>query len=125
MPVAVSPTRLAGHTAAMRLTLSMLLAALIAGCASPSTPIDKRVGRAEFTLRVQLMDREDAHPVCAQVVRAFLPMRDRQINGCFEWDDSRNRCTIWVVEPEVVEDLHRMAVIGHEVWHCVRGLYHP
>jgi hypothetical protein len=109
----------------MRLALFMLLAALCGGCASPSTPVDKRVGRSEFTLRVQLMDRGDAHPVCAQVVRALMPLRDRQINGCFEWDDARQRCTIWVVEPEVVEDQHRMAVIGHEVWHCVRGLYHP
>lgn len=113
------------HTAAMRLTLLTLLAALLAGCASPSTPIDKRVGRSEFTLRVQTIARTDTHPVCAQVGGALLPIRHVQINGCFQWDDSRQRCTIWVAEPEFVEDHRAMAVIGHEVWHCVRGLFHP
>jgi len=113
----------------MRPALALLVTALVcgsAGCASPGmTPINKTVGRSEFTLRVQTIDKNDAHPVCAQIGGALLPIRHVQIHGCFQWDEGRNRCTIWVAEPEAVEDARAMAVIGHEVWHCVRGLYHP
>jgi hypothetical protein len=39
-------------------------------------------------------------------------------HGCAMLDDDGENCLIIAVEPENFQDRERLAVLGHEAWHC-------
>jgi hypothetical protein len=39
-------------------------------------------------------------------------------HGCAMLDDDGENCLIIAVEPDNFQDRERLAVLGHEAWHC-------
>jgi hypothetical protein len=40
------------------------------------------------------------------------------IHGCSMMDKKGKRCLVFAVEPTNFQDRNRLAVLGHEIWHC-------
>ena len=51
---------------------------------------------------------------------------DEQIEGCalfMRYQNGTSDCEVNIVQPKYVDDEHTLT-LGHEVLHCVYGLYH-
>lgn len=40
------------------------------------------------------------------------------IHGCAVLDEKAARCAVFLVAPRHFQDVDRLAVVGHEMWHC-------
>ena len=40
------------------------------------------------------------------------------VHGCAVLDEESGHCVAFLVEPRSFQDIDRLAVIGHELWHC-------
>ena len=40
------------------------------------------------------------------------------VHGCAMKDPGSDRCVMFLVEPKDFQDRERLAVVGHEFWHC-------
>lgn len=47
-----------------------------------------------------------------------------EANGCAKFDLNLKECTIYVMPQRFAHDEQRLALIGHETWHCVYGKWH-
>ena len=43
---------------------------------------------------------------------------DGKVHGCAMRDPGSDRCVMFLVEPRDFRDRDRLAVMGHELWHC-------
>jgi hypothetical protein len=43
---------------------------------------------------------------------------DGKVHGCAMRDPGSDRCVMFLVEPRDYQDRDRLAVMGHELWHC-------
>jgi hypothetical protein len=43
---------------------------------------------------------------------------DTHVHGCAMRDPGSDRCVLFLVEPKDFQDRERLAVLGHEFWHC-------
>lgn len=43
---------------------------------------------------------------------------DSKVHGCAMRDPGSDRCVMFLVEPRDFQDRDRLAVMGHELWHC-------
>lgn len=109
---------------------ALILLMLLSGCAA-NAPIDKAIGRSEFTVRVDVQEAQFVDDVCRSVVAATVADQDTTFlkagtsaNGCSVWNRDERRLDMYVVEPESVNDAKWFSVIGHELWHGVRGKFH-
>jgi hypothetical protein len=121
------------------ISLTWLLTWLLVGCATVAeekqgTAVNKSTTRNEFTVRVDVQERQFVDDVCKSVFEAVArvadaeslpPPRGERSRGCSVWNRDERRLDLYVVEPEYVEDTQGFAVIGHELWHGVRGKFHP
>ena len=88
------------------------------------TPIrtDTGHGYSEFRLTVNPVAADAIDAVCSQILGSSAP-RGYARAGCSRWDDYDRTLIIWVVEPGWLED-PAFCVVGHEIWHGVRGNFH-
>ena len=99
--------------------LLFLLLALSAGCAEIPMLKDFEVNQSH--VRLILIDKDRISAFCETI----MDRPGDHLDGCARWSADRTSCEIYVTAPESVNDLARMATIGHEVWHCFRGRFHP
>lgn len=107
------------------------------------TPLLKPTGRSEFIVRIDLQAADTVDDTCRSLydstravdAPAVPNIRSR---GCSVWHnvDERayaidaagryplGRLDLYVVEPVFIEDTTGFAIIGHEVWHGMRGPFH-
>ena len=52
------------------------------------------------------------------------PFGDDAREGFAHWDINAKTCTVHTLKIRHVEDEERLAILGHEVLHCVYGRYH-
>ena len=44
---------------------------------------------------------------------------DPAVHGCAFNDPARGQCVVFLVEADDFQDKERLAVMGHELWHCL------
>jgi hypothetical protein len=107
----------------LHLFLASLLAALLAsGCAAPqqfqySDEVGSRDVTAEASQRgeVTLVWRFGT-PEWVRIMCGTAQVS--QSHGCAMREPGGGRCLIFTVAPIDFQDRDRLAVLGHEVWHC-------
>jgi hypothetical protein len=95
-----------------------LAIALLAGCATPGP------GEAPFSVAVHELAGPDLAITCS---RGMQDLEDPDLNGCFNWIGDVCHLYVlprWVREAREadIRDYHR--TLGHELDHCLRGLFH-
>lgn len=71
-----------------------------------------------FTLTLELLPPAKVTEKCKQLSAGD----DR--NGCTVFNLDTKTCTIYAAPQRYPFDDQRLAVIGHEVWHCRYGIWH-
>ena len=115
-------------------TFTLALLAPVALADESRTPLNKSTTRNDFTVRIDVQEAQFVHDVCLSVLASVAqrgntlvqqPPPQNTIHGCSVWNEAERRLDLYVVEPDYVEDEKAFGRIGHELWHGVRGLFHP
>lgn len=97
----------------------MLTFLIMTACASPEIEEIKptRVW-SEFTVKVEVLPVERIDKFCSKI---GVPYKS---DGCARITTDTKLCEIFVPEVNHMEDFRAFHVWGHEIMHCVYGLYH-
>jgi hypothetical protein len=104
-------------------SIALLAALLLPACATP----DGFQYAREVGSRAAVEDASLAGDVVVawrfgtpQWVAAMCGGKPGQVSvhGCSMQDAGTGRCLIFVVAPHDFQDVERLAVLGHELWHC-------
>lgn len=88
------------------------------------TPLNKPTLNTSFKVQVYIINETtDIQMVCIRN-GAIPPPAGRRIVGCSQYDPQLQLLYIWVKEPKYLEDINAFNIIGHELWHGVRGSFH-
>lgn len=101
-----------------------LAAAIVAGCASSGgfqyardvgshAPMRMADGKGEVTVIWRFGTPEWVSMMCRNGSEKL------EVHGCAMRDPGSDRCVMFLVEPKDFQDRDRLAVIGHELWHCL------
>lgn len=101
----------------MKRALTLLTCVVLAGCATkpqtmPSYKMSEQPTKDRAYVVVKWMD--DPSSICSSVMlnrNAYL--------GCAAQDIHTPRCTIYVRQPKDFNDTQALAVLGHELLHCL------
>lgn len=107
---------------------SLVAALLLASCASvDGFQYARDVGPAEVTRRApesgevvvvwRFGTPEWVKVVCSQAGKQQV------VHGCVWADPAGGRCLLFAVAPSGFDDRERLAVLGHEFWHCQGALH--
>lgn len=99
-------------------SLNIVLALTLAmtGCTTTESYTPTR-NDTNITVSVNYLSPEAVTKACA-----MLGVKDK--NGCSAFNLDTKRCTIYVSPQRFAHDTERLAIIGHELDHCVRGRWH-
>lgn len=113
---------------ARKLLILLIIFLSIAGCSEPGDPIDKAGGTTlNVDLQIVLHDSYDdllaAYPHDDMIQLDY----DEYLEGFSLFMRNvparRSVCEVHIIEPQEIDGEHTLT-LGHEVLHCVYGLYH-
>lgn len=92
---------------------------LLTGCdAVNKEPLKQTKDDQVFTVDLRVIPEIAVTELCTKLGVKY------NANGCNSFNHTTKVCTIYVAAPRYVEDADRLAIIGHELWHCRFGEYH-
>lgn len=106
------------------------LAAAVAGLCLSLVACDKRqsLGFREplkqtrddktFTMTLELVSDDRIVELCTSLGTKY------KANGCTVFNLTTKHCTVYVAPQRFSLDEDRLAILGHEVWHCRFGEWH-
>lgn len=97
-------------------TIILLSALALSACATTEPYTPTRNDR-NFTVSVNYLPPSEVTKACA-----LLGTENK--NGCAAFNLDTKHCTIYVSPQRFAHDEERLAVIGHELDHCVHGRWH-
>lgn len=110
------------------ISVLFLTVALLFGCGKEQEPINTEFNNSKVTIDYKFYNNE------REVTRAYRewmgkeitndPFGDAEREGFAHWDSYAKTCTVHTLKIRHVEDEKRLAILGHEVLHCVYGRYH-
>lgn len=71
-----------------------------------------------FTMTLELMPANTIEAHCKRLGVQY------QANGCAAFNLETKHCTVYVAPQRFANDDERLAILGHEVWHCRFGVWH-
>lgn len=104
----------------MKKILIAVLLTLMVGCGDvgPTTKLKQTRNDKSFTMTVEIVEEDHITKVCD----ALGAGSDK--NGCAAFDLDAKSCTIYVMPQRHAHDTERLALVGHETWHCRYGVWH-
>ena len=105
----------------LRILLSLVISLAMGGCAEfeyardVAPTVMTNGGQSDGEIRVvwRFGTPEYIHRMCS--IREGGPI----IHGCAARNPDGKSCVIYVVQPRNFQDDGRLAVLGHEFWHCL------
>lgn len=103
--------------------MRLLLALLLAGCTASfdyARDVDARpmvsrgATQGEVTIIWRMGDAEYVNRMCN-----WRPHLGGMTHGCAILDEKAGRCAMFVQQPRDFQDMERLALLAHEVWHCM------
>lgn len=98
------------------LLISLIL--FVSGNNAAATELRKPRNDKTFTLIMEVLPFEKVTAKCKEIGAG----EDK--NGCAAFNLDTKVCTIYVAPQRYQFDDQRLAIIGHEVWHCRYGAWH-
>lgn len=98
--------------------LSSLLVLSSCDRLSDSKKLEQTRDNPTFTMTVELVPPDQITKKCRDLGVEY------EANGCAAYNLDTNHCTIYVMPQRHAHDEERLALIGHETWHCRFGRWH-
>lgn len=92
--------------------------ALISCSRQDTTPLKQTRDDKTFTMVVEVVPQQKMKELCTKLGVQY------DANGCAAFNLDTKICTIYVMPLRYQDDQERMAIIGHETWHCRYGKWH-
>jgi len=105
-------------------TVVLAISLVTGGCATPVFQYAHDVGSREVLEKAQPYGevRLTWRLGSAAWVNAICggdSVKQPNVHGCALRDDRSGECTLFLVEADDFQDVQRLAVMGHELWHCL------
>jgi hypothetical protein len=117
VPIALSPAQI---PALRRISVAALLAPLLAACAAPE-PLKPDYQRDDVRLHAHVYDD---YPQLMRTCAGLMLHPELTVGACARHTVAHDTCEIFIPQPRHQTDDIVFAMIGHEVWHCLRGRFH-
>lgn len=95
-----------------------MLAFCVSSCQKVETSLVQTRDTPEFNMIMEIVPAERIQSVCAALGVQYTA------NACNSFNLDTNTCHIYVAPQRHAHDEERLALIGHEVWHCRYGKWH-
>lgn len=102
----------------MKTLLTILFLIALVGCDNQPQPLKQTRDDPKFSVELQIVPENKIQETCAALGVEYTA------NGCNAFNTSTKTCVIYVMPQRYQEDTQRLAIIGHEVWHCRYGAWH-
>ena len=87
-------------------------------CTPSDKPLKSTREDYSFEMNVVIVPANQITETCTRLGVQY------EANGCASFDLDKKVCTIYVMPQRYENDSERLALIGHETWHCVYGRWH-
>jgi hypothetical protein len=103
----------------MKVFVALFFAALLASCMDTDpTPLKQTRDVDFFTTKIVNVEAHRIVDVCNKLGVPY------EANGCAAYYPDKNHCVIYIMPQRFMHDSERLALIGHELWHCRYGQWH-
>lgn len=103
----------------MKKLFVVLSLALLASCGDkPHESLKQTRDDPNFTVEWVMVDDGKIVQTCSDLGVKY------EANGCNAFYPAQKKCVIYVMKQRFAEDTQRLAIIGHELWHCRYGEWH-
>lgn len=100
------------------LTILLSIIALVSCSKQDTTPLKQTRDDKTFTMIMEIVPQQKMTELCTKLGVQY------EANGCASFNLDTKVCTIYVMPQRFQQDEERLAIIGHETWHCRYGKWH-
>lgn len=103
----------------MRAFIALCLCFILVSCGDADrVPLKQTRDVDKFTTQIVNVDSGQIANVCTKLGVPY------EANGCTAYYPDKNHCVIYIMPQRFMHDAERLALIGHELWHCRYGKWH-
>lgn len=105
----------------MKKFVGVLLAAVAAtliACGGSEPALKQTRDDQTFQMVVNIVPEDKITDTCTKLGVQY------EANGCAAFNLDTKVCNIYVMPQRYQQDVDRLTIIGHEVWHCRYGVWH-